>query len=174
MSAGTLSPVRPVASPAEAAQNTLRNCGQEVSFPVNPVQIARSMGLEVYRATLDQGHTSGMLLKAAGQPACVYVARGDALVRQRFTVAHEIGHYVLLAPGTDDAFEMAERRDARASLGTDPSEVFANGFAAELLMPGVAVRKCHALGLSVNGMSEFFSVSADAMVNRLNTLRLCG
>lgn len=51
--------------------------------------------------------------------------------RRRFTIAHEIGHGVMHAPGTpwDGPRELATWDDASI-------EAEANGFAAELLMPG--------------------------------------
>jgi Zn-dependent peptidase ImmA (M78 family) len=57
--------------------------------------------------------------------------------RQRFTIAHELGHY-LLHKGTklhfDEDFRI-DYRDATSSDATKREEVEANGFAAALLMP---------------------------------------
>jgi len=57
--------------------------------------------------------------------------------RQRFTLAHELGHS-LLHEGTPVRFDRDFRvnlRSDRSSLAVDPEEIEANFFAANLLMP---------------------------------------
>jgi Zn-dependent peptidase ImmA (M78 family) len=57
--------------------------------------------------------------------------------RQRFTIAHEIGHYILNHKGTtfvDTTFKV-NFRDATSSEAINLDEMGANAFAAALLMP---------------------------------------
>lgn len=62
------------------------------------------------------------------------------LNRQRFTLAHEIGHFSLHLQDigkevhVDKKF-LAFARDPKSSGGFDPKEIEANSFAAELLVP---------------------------------------
>ena len=63
--------------------------------------------------------------------------------RQRFTIAHEIGHFLL---HTDEDVHIDEkrpigRRDDLSSQAVDACEIEANQFAAELLMPESLVRE---------------------------------
>jgi Zn-dependent peptidase ImmA (M78 family) len=62
--------------------------------------------------------------------------------RQRFTIAHELGHLVL-HPGrpyaVDSTVTLNSRKDL-SSLATDQQEIAANKFAAELLMPERMIR----------------------------------
>jgi hypothetical protein len=57
--------------------------------------------------------------------------------RRRFTIAHEIGHWVLHAAGDRDRIVYCRITDGEA---VDPIEREANRFAAELLMPEPLVR----------------------------------
>jgi len=61
--------------------------------PVDPVAIARSLGINVYAAELENS-LSGMIVRthyAGGVD--MFLNNQHAPVRQRFTAAHEIGHY---------------------------------------------------------------------------------
>ena len=62
----------------------------------------------------------------------VFVNGDEALVRQRFTLAHELGHHRL---GHDSVLDSA---DAFSVWNRDPREVEANTFASELLAPRAA------------------------------------
>jgi Zn-dependent peptidase ImmA (M78 family) len=140
-------------------------------LPVSPSYIAERLGLKVHQAYLEPD-VSGMLAKQEGQDAEIYVNAGDSEVRQRFSCAHELGHYVQRVSGNeDDSFGYIDRRGPSASQGTEPEEIFANQFAAELLMPDHFVRK-YAADLGPAGMAVKFGVSVGAMKIRFDTLGL--
>src|SRR5579872_2579934 len=109
-------------------------------FPVDPVQIARTLGIDVRQAVLSPD-VSGALVKKLGEDPVILMNANDAPNRQRFTCAHELGHFV--ERGNDpDAYEYVDLRDTIwSAAGTDPAEVFANNFAANLLMPAAEVRE---------------------------------
>jgi Zn-dependent peptidase ImmA (M78 family) len=141
-------------------------------LPVDPGVIARNLGVKlVAKGSADQPwEYSGYFLTDPlhGTPTIQY-NRADALVRRRFTVAHELGHFVL---GHDDA-----PRDDPDHFGasiSDPIERAANQFAAELLMPAEALRELSLSGrmASVSELAEAFLVSKVAMSFRLNNLQL--
>ncbi len=93
--------------------------------------------------------------------------------RKRFSCAHEIGHFVARAEsGNAEEYEFIDYRGSLAAQGTDPEEVFANQFAANLLMPKATVQKLHKEGKSHIELALFFGVSAEAMQYRLNKLGL--
>lgn len=128
------------------------------TFPVDPVQIARRLGVDVHRAVLSQ-EISGALVKKLGQDPTILLNASDHTNRQRFTCAHELGHFVTreLEP---DVYEYVDLRDTMYSAsGRDPDEVFANRFAAHLLMPEDEVRRLATEGLSVTLMARHFQVS---------------
>lgn len=138
------------------------------SVPVDIDDMARRMGANVhYLPTLDGGDDiSGRFDILNGTPICS-VRSTDPRVRQRFTLAHELGHYVLNHGG---GF-----RDNAASFNLhnyDQREVDANKFAAEILMPKLAVNYViENMGTnSVADLAQLFGVSQQAMTFRLKNL----
>jgi len=142
-------------------------------LPVDPGAIAEKLG--VHLAPVGNASSpwefSGYFKRydsLYGGPVIQY-NRADALVRRRFTVAHELGHFVL-------GHENAPRADPAmfgASVST-PIEREANQFAAELLMPADAVKKIALSGRmrSVEELADAFKVSRVAMNYRLGNLQL--
>jgi Zn-dependent peptidase ImmA (M78 family) len=131
-------------------------------FPVPVDAIAEDLlGLAVERAGID---CSGMLLPADRR---ILVNVREVATRQRFTIAHELGHWVcqVLEGDTEPVYCRAE------DVGLDPVakalEREANVFAAELLMPEDAVRVAAA-----GAPAERFGVSGEAMAWRLYSFGL--
>lgn len=149
-----------------------------IPLPVNPFVIADRLGIKMFTANLSEG-VSGVLIKRAGQDAEIHVQTSDSPSRQRFTCAHELGHYVKRSATDDDAWEYVEHRNLITSQGTDTEEIYANRFAASLLMPEIAVRKLYDKLKAEAGtppppaaLAFEFGVSADAMQYRLANLGL--
>ena len=135
------------------------------SLPVNPISIAQALGIAVYKNP--NLTMSGMLAERKGGPAIIYNSN-EATTRQRFTIAHEIGHYAL---GHGLSF-----RDGTNEFNLhnyEVPEVEANRFAAELLMPGDVVER-YALKRrqTLASLAKLFDVSRVAMKIRLQTLGL--
>lgn len=139
-------------------------------YPVDPVAIARAYGAEVHFADLPEDY-EGLFRPAAmaGEHLPqIWVDTDTGPQRRRFSVAHELGHLV----EDGEKAQIDRRRSKVTSLGSDPHEVYANAFAAELLMPEFAVKQLFKLGASLSGMASFFGVSAIAMENRVRNLGL--
>ncbi len=84
----------------------------------------------------------------------IIVNSGHAPVRQRFTIAHELGHLLLhrYSQLHADAGFKVRFRDENSSLGSIREEIEANQFAAELLMPEpLLVRHLVAIGFDYTG-----------------------
>jgi IrrE N-terminal-like domain len=142
-------------------------------LPVDPFAIARKLGIHVFADHSLPPEVSGMLRKQPGyDDPEILLNASDSRNRQRFTCAHEIGHYYQrVKDGVDEAWEYVDKRDALSSTGLKPEEVYANKFAAELLMPNKAVRQL-ASKYEPATLAFEFGVSADAMRFRLENLRL--
>jgi Zn-dependent peptidase ImmA (M78 family) len=152
------------------------------SPPVDVDRLATELGLGVIRTDLGS-EVSGLLVTNA---QCTYVCvhEGHHKNRQRFTIAHEIGHFVLRHQFETGAHVHVDRgnfisqRGPRASAGVDLKEIEANQFAASLLMPSKLVReKALAIGgplldQDVVTLARMFVVSEQAMTIRLTTLGL--
>lgn len=128
-------------------------------LPVDPVKIARNLGLLVFVSELDY-EVSGVLVKQNGGIPTIHLNVRDAPVRQRFSCAHELGHFWRRRDAVDN-FGYIDKRDALASAGTDPEEIYANRFAAELLMPAPDIHKFAAQGAKPESLAARFVVSLD-------------
>lgn len=141
------------------------------TLPIDVVAIAQKMGAQVFSSS-GLGPLSGKVELVDGTPH-IYCNSAEPTVRQRFTIAHEIGHLALghVSP------ECAQHREDPASnfSGTVlPIEREANAFAAQLLMPE------NVLEYAVNEerisdiarLARMFDVSQVAMKYRLQNIGL--
>jgi Zn-dependent peptidase ImmA (M78 family) len=150
--------------------------------PVPIEVVAHRLKLRTEAAVLGE-NVSGMLVVEDNQGAIGYNST-HARVRQRFTIAHEIAHFVLHLKKNHKSQVFIDkyvvfRRDDHSSEGNDQEEVEANRLGAALLMPETLVRKeirKHDLDLdddeAVGFLAKKFQVSSAAMTNRLVNLRL--
>ncbi|MGP7732848.1 ImmA/IrrE family metallo-endopeptidase [Oceanimonas smirnovii] len=160
--------------PEELAKIVLDEYWEAGRFPVDPIQIARGMSLKVFDAELP-GDVSGAIIKKPGQDASIFINAGDSRQRRRFTCAHELGHYVdhlYNKDGDFDEYEIIEYRDNTSGTGRNPDEVFANQFAANLLMPQNEVKKLHRQDVNRLEMAKYFDASPESINYRLINLRL--
>jgi len=128
---------------------------------------------------------AGVLVPTSEGSWVILVNSSHPPVRQRFTIAHELGHLILhgyRAPHADRAFRF---RDARSSEGSALEEIQANQFAAELLMPREMVMKAARVRRLEHGsddaddaafdewiaaMAKKFGVSKQALAIRFSSL----
>lgn len=132
-------------------------------LPVDPVRIAKEMGVDVYTAQLG-ADVFGMI---RGKPTAteIFLDIDQSPVKMRFTCAHELGHYVerssRLVDDDDAEFAEIDRRSDRDH--GKPIEIFANEFAGSLLMPAKDVKRFNAQGMNVYEMAAYFNVSVQAV-----------
>lgn len=139
--------------------------------PVDPFAMATKLGPEVYTAQL--GNDVYGLIKGSPSNAQIFLDVDQPMNRMRFTCAHELGHYVDRSSSIDATDEDFAKIDKRSDSGarTEP-EIYANEFAASLLMPEMAVRQFHDKGMTRIEMADKFKVSLDAVKFRLINLGL--
>jgi Zn-dependent peptidase ImmA (M78 family) len=138
--------------------------------------VARHLGLAVVHERLGDD-ISGMLVTKGGKTT-ICIATDQHLHRQRFSIAHEIGHHVLrhLFAGEHVHVDRVIMRNAQSSEGTDIREIEANQFAASLLMPEEMVHqqiqalKSQYVEQVVPRLAKQFKVSEQAMAFRLSSL----
>ncbi|GAA5037694.1 ImmA/IrrE family metallo-endopeptidase [Microbacterium fluvii] len=143
-----------------------------LNIPVDPFGLASKLGIEVSFGQLSEG-TAGLIVREAEADATrVLLNRSDAANRQKFTLAHELGHYFRHQSDGDHVFGYVDERADLASRGTNEEEIWSNKFAAELLMPGFAVRQLYSEGWDLRRLAREFAVSEAAMGYRLQNLGL--
>ncbi len=154
---------------SEKATEVLDAFWPERFIPVDPVQIARDMGVEVFSAEL--GNDVFGLIFGTAKGAQIYVDQDQPPTRYRFTVAHELGHYVEHSERPDTGAEM-DYVDRRSDEDRGrPEEVYANQFAGALLMPEKELRSERARDLNDVQLARHFGVSLSALQYRVQLLR---
>jgi len=105
------------------------------SLPVDPVPIALNLGIEVYPKPTKSKGASGMLLRVGEAYAITYATHIESPGFQRFSISHELGHYLL--PGHVEAvLDGNGVHESFAGFRSDNEyEKEADSFAAGLLMP---------------------------------------
>lgn len=149
---------------------------------VDLTAIAKVLGLEIRDQSLNDD-ISGCLIRIDGRNI-IGVNADHHDNRKRFTIAHEIGHF-LLHKGEEYHLDRAPSfkinfRDAVSSAAIDASEMEANLFAAELLMPADSLARDLEGGVDLaddddgqlQALAERYGVSAQALTYRLMNLGL--
>ncbi len=119
----------------DAAWRILLDCGVD-KLPVNIVGICRQLGVSVRRYRFTNGNDGDSFILDE-QPIILF---SDLVppARQRFTIAHELGHIIL---GHVGKHRLCNREPSR---GDSPIEQAANVFASRLLAPACVLWGCRA------------------------------
>lgn len=144
----------------------------QANAPVNVIGLANAMGVKVWTSKSLGANISGKLFrdeKLAGDSGYAILVNGnDAEARQRFTIAHEVAHFVLHR--SEVGAGIAEDAFYRSNLSSR-QETEANKLAAEILMPYALIgslQKAKDIGkFDVERMSKELHVSEVAMRIRL-------
>ena len=134
---------------AVARPSWARQCGEQKarelgygSFPIDPFEIAETEGISLWPKKPDQVGVSGGIVFTGDEVAIFYSTdiKGEGF--QRFTVAHELGHYFL--EGHPAAIlKMGPAHVSRAGFteGAQSIEIEADHFASGLLLPTALVHR---------------------------------
>ena len=156
-------PVRHDLIEADRAADALRHCWRLGNEPIpNLVELLEERGIKIF--ALDLGAIGGLAARARrpGRPIVplIVVNAKNWGERQRFTIAHELGHLVLNVAGALDAERAAHR------------------FAGAFLMPAEALwlevgkhRSAIALG-ELLALKHVFGVSIQALAHRCRDLEI--
>lgn len=153
-----------------------------MSAPIKINKLIKKIGVSLTEVNLGDG-ISGVLVVENGKARIGY--NGDCKTRNRFTIAHELGHYFLHTNNENELFvdnvKVMYRKQA-ASRIEKMQEIQANSFAAALLMPQMLLKKkIHELKDDlflftdeeiIDSLSKTFKVSSTAMTYRLINLKL--
>ncbi|BCQ23993.1 ImmA/IrrE family metallo-endopeptidase [Caballeronia sp. NK8] len=134
-------------------------------LPVDPTVIARAAQVTVEHDP-DLGDAFGRFEFLDGRPH-IYTNPNEPEMRQRFTIAHELGHFML-----DHGDWFVDTADEFATVQLDAIERQANIFALELLIPGFAVEiliEKRNIG-SFETLREMFGVTEIALEHKLKRL----
>jgi Zn-dependent peptidase ImmA (M78 family)/transcriptional regulator with XRE-family HTH domain len=155
---------------AAAALERVATAGLSVDDASLPTVVEKAFGTDVAVVALDEGFDG--LATSAATVKLVVLGTSQVPARQRFTLAHELGH---LLAGDDQGVHLDKDVYDRAQA-KDPSEQRANAFASAFLMPASVLRDAVGkTGLSEDGFAALacdLQVSPSALAFRLQQLRL--
>jgi hypothetical protein len=140
---------------------------------VDPEAIATSKGILVKAKPDTAEGVSGMLIKVGDDFGIMYATNIPSRGFQRFSIAHEVGHYCIA--GHPEALLGSGVHQSRAGfVSADPYEQEADYFAAALLMPERAFKSAiddHSAGLvCIEALAKKCETSLSATAIRYSAL----
>ena len=145
-----------------------------------PVEvIARSLGVEIKLDRVDDDLSGFIVRDKQSRKAIIGANKSHHAHRRRFTIADELGHFLLHEGHLVHLDEnigalRVNLRNSESARGEDNDEKEANLFAAELLMPAIFLREDLAKKEVDLGSSDFldklakkYTVSVQALTYRL-------
>ncbi len=153
------------------------------SAPVLFSNIAKAENIQIVTGDMEDKTGGYAIFKSRSKK--IYVNRNDHKLRQRFTIAHELGHYFLHYLLNKDTFETHFKegstyfRNENSTTGEDPFEREANFFASRFLIPDhLLSNEIFKKQINLNSISDkeliyladTFKVSLQAMTIRVSYL----
>ena len=157
--------IKEVDQEAAKVLSTIYNDGN-VELPVDIGAIAKNYGLEIKSIKFPTPDIVGAYDR---ETKTIYIAEGTPFQRLTFTIAHELGHYILHgSTKTREIYYRTNYLDLDKQNGDE--ETHANWFAASLLMPEELVKKEWENNKDPIKLADIFGVSKTAMMFRLQHL----
>lgn len=154
------------------AERIARQCDFEPGGDIQDV-VERLGGQIHYQDLPDWRNTNSGSLEVHGpKDFDIYVSSFTSPLRDRFTIAHELGHYFLHSRQGDVAPMRVERFVSDGNSVSNRVEWEANWFAAGFLMPKAEFRQAHSEFSSFEHLSSYFLVSVQAAEFRAKNLGL--
>jgi Zn-dependent peptidase ImmA (M78 family) len=140
----------------------------DAPVPLNAMIRSNNLRVQFGRFQPDQTAVAGFIRLSERK---IYINAADAPRRQTFTIAHELGHWVLHRQLLDAHPELYRvlRRD-KPVTSSSPLEKEANGFAGRLLVPRSLLDRYWrraAVRPTVSALARIFSVSEEVIRTRL-------
>jgi len=142
--------------------------------PINVNKLSKKLGVGVEASNFND-EVSGLFVIKDDKPYIAYNLN-QSKKRRRFTIAHELGHFILHSRSKSlfiDKNESIMYRNSESSTGEFLKEREANAFAAALLMPiPLILEEAKALNGDdiIEKLASKFNVSTQAMSFRLSNL----
>lgn len=138
------------------------------NIPVDPVKIAKTYDIEVYEGKLDNKIAGAIRYYRDKNKFEILVNKNDPIVKQRYTIAEEIGYYILYE-------EKLKREEIHINLidkTINEEEKEVEYFAGALLVNKTLLENVYDSNSKILELAELFKVSISSMTLRLNTLGL--
>lgn len=143
-------------------------------IPVDVIKIANLNDIKVYEGDLDKKISGAIRYNKDVDKFEILINKNDVKTRQRFTIAHELGHFFLhqnfLKNEEIHIDTMYRTATNDANNEENDREKVVDYFAGALLMNKTLLLKMHQENNSIKELAEIFKVSVSAMTVRLDIL----
>lgn len=140
-------------------------------IPVNILKIAEYNEIDVYKTDLGKNISGAIKYNASDDKFAILLNENESNERQRFTLAHELGHYFLHQSKLKNDEIHVDAVLYRNGINKE-EERNVDYFAGALLMNRTLLEKIYEKTSSINELAEIFEVSTSAMTVRLDILGL--
>ena len=138
------------------------------NIPVDPIKIAKTYDIEVYQGELDNKIAGAIRYYKENNKFKILVNKKDSMVKKRFTIAEELGYYILYE-------EKLKKEEIHVNLidkiiNKEEKEV--EDFAGALLVNKTLLENVYNSNSTILELAQLFKVSISSMTLRLNILGL--
>lgn len=138
------------------------------NIPVDPVKIAKTYDIEVYQGELDNKIAGAIRYYKEKEKFEILVNKNDPMVKKRFTIAEELGYYILYE-------EKLKKEEIHVNLidkTINEEEKEVEYFAGALLVNKTLLENVYDSNSTILELAQLFKVSISSMTLRLNVLGL--
>ena len=160
-------------TPEELVDEIYRQC-TDLSPPIPIDDIARAAGIIAIEG-IDTEDVEGMLVSDDGKDkGVIFYRQSSPPGRQRFTIGHELGHFLLLHHGARQSCIASDIKTSSSAASDQDLEAEANRFAHLLLMPDRLIEASlgdHKPSIDLlREISCLFNMSFEAIANKCASL----
>ncbi len=167
-------------TPSDVVEEMLRQ-NPELTFPTPLERFVELAGIESISELTTEGFEGMLITNTEKSRGAILVKSMTSPRRRRFTIAHELGHFLLPWHRQErfscQSSDIKDHGQARTSFSAERAsiEAEANTFASELLMPTQAFQKilisfAAPSLIDLDDLSHTFDVSFEAAVHRYKAL----
>lgn len=138
------------------------------NIPVDPIKIAKTYDIEVYQGELDNKIAGAIRYYKEKDKFEILVNKKDPMVKKRFTIAEELGYYILYE-------EKLKKEEVHVNLidkTVNEEEKEVEYFAGALLVNKTLLENVYNSNSTILELAQLFKVSISSMTLRLNVLGL--
>lgn len=143
---------------------------QSKAPPIDLEALCNDLGIELIYQNLGDDCSGSIEKSLDGESSyTIKIHAGDQEARQRFTIAHEIGHFLFHRHKIGDG--IVDNRLYRSSETGTEDESQANSFAVSLLMPIGFIIERYNQGYSSDEIAGMLKVSKQSMAIKIRDMR---
>lgn len=138
------------------------------NIPVDPIKIAKTYDIDVYEGKLDNKIAGAIRYYKDKNKFEILVNKSDPMTKKRFTIAEELGYYIL----HEDKLKREEVHINLIDKTINEEEKEVEYFAGALLVNKTLLENVYNSNSTILELAQLFKVSISSMTLRLNVLGL--